>query len=169
MRTLLLMRHAKSDWTSSQIPDKDRVLNPRGKQDAPRMAAWLADNDLRPGVALVSGAQRTTETWGLMQPAFGAVKTIYSDALYLAGPEDMLDAINGVEVECDTLILIAHQPGMAALTRMLSRDMSSPELEGAFAHFPTASIAVMRSKADHWHDVAHKSCAFLEFQRPKQL
>ncbi len=169
MRTLLLMRHAKSDWTLGHNTDKERSLNLRGQRDAPRMAAWLVGQDLLPGVALVSDAQRTVETWGLMKSALGEVDAAFSSALYHAGPEDMLDAINGVQSDAETLILIAHQPGMAALTRMLSGKLARLEYEAAYGHFPTAGIAVLKSEAASWHDVAPKSCEFVGFQRPKDL
>ncbi len=170
MRTLLLMRHAKSDWASGARMDKERPLNARGRKDAPRMAQWLAESGITPDYALVSNAQRTAETWELMQSSFPAAQTQYSNVLYHAGPEDMLDTINSVDSETSTtMLLIAHQPGMAALTRLLTGALKEPHLDAAFGHFSTAAIAVLQSPAQSWHDVAHGSCELVAYQKPKAL
>jgi phosphohistidine phosphatase len=80
MRRLMLMRHAKSDWSVGGQRDHDRALAARGREAAPLIAAYMARHGLRPDRVLVSTARRARETWDLVAPAFGKGFDVSFDA-----------------------------------------------------------------------------------------
>jgi phosphohistidine phosphatase len=94
MRTLMLMRHAKSSWDQPGLADLDRPLAPRGRRAAPLIARHLHDQGLVPDLVLCSPARRVQETWQLMTPVLGgsvASKTLRS--LYPGTPSRLLEAL----------------------------------------------------------------------------
>jgi phosphohistidine phosphatase len=81
-RTLILIRHAKSDWEHPALDDHDRPLNARGQRSAPRIGAWLAAQGLAPDAVLCSTARRTRETWqGIATRLPGAPEPVFSHGL----------------------------------------------------------------------------------------
>ncbi|EMI20588.1 phosphohistidine phosphatase, SixA [Rhodopirellula maiorica SM1] len=130
---LILMRHAKSDWSDGGLSDHDRPLNKRGKRDAPQMAEWLREIDCLPNVVLCSSAVRTRETLERMQSSFGSdVVVSYSESLYLASPETISNVIASDHCDASTVMVLAHNPGMAYLVSQLA---------GQMVDMPTAAIA----------------------------
>src|SRR4051794_16751236 len=94
MKTLILMRHAKSAWDDPHHKDIDRPLSPRGRKVAPRMGEWLAGEGYKPHVVLCSSAQRTRETLDLIRPHLPqSAKIEFAPTLYLAAPREMLTEI----------------------------------------------------------------------------
>jgi phosphohistidine phosphatase len=92
-RTLILIRHAKSDWDDPALSDHDRPLNARGQLSAPRIGAWLAERGVTPDAVLCSTALRTRETWdGIATHLPEAPEPVFSHGLYHAAPIDMLNA-----------------------------------------------------------------------------
>jgi phosphohistidine phosphatase len=169
MRTLLLMRHAKSDWSSDIPNDQDRPLNTRGRRDAPLIGTYLAQNDLTPQIAMISDAERTQETWSLMEPSLPNTDASFYADLYLAEPLKMLSRLQGVSDDIQSVLLLAHQPGMSILTKLLTRGVPDANLTAAYSHFPTAAVAVMQFGCDSWAQLEGSTCEFVNFVRPKNL
>jgi phosphohistidine phosphatase len=118
---LILLRHAKSDWTDEGLLDKDRPLNPRGKRAAPEMARWLEKQNLISDRILCSSAQRTRETLELMQAVWSAHPEVhFIDRLYLASPQTILEEAMGHSGGAQSLLIIGHNPGMEMLATQLS-------------------------------------------------
>jgi phosphohistidine phosphatase len=118
---LILLRHAKSDWTDEGQLDKDRPLNPRGKKAAPEMAHWLEKHNLIPDRILCSTAQRTRETLERMQGVWSANPEIqFIDRLYLASPQTILEEAMRQAADAKSLLIIGHNPGMEMLATQLS-------------------------------------------------
>ena len=161
-RRLVLMRHAKSDWGDNSLSDHDRPLNRRGMADAPLMAQWLADKDLIPDQILCSSAERTRETVELMVPTWSREPSWSSaDSLYLASPDTIVSTIRSVVSGARTLMVVAHNPGMAYLASMLS---------GKGVDMPTAAIAVFQVNHAQWCDFNSETPLELtHFMRPKAL
>jgi len=157
MKTLILMRHAKSDWSRPGQKDKDRKLNDRGRSAATLMGEWLRENGYAPDTALVSSAQRTRETWALMAMPCDAV---FEDALYLAEADDYLAAIRKAP-ECECLLVLGHNPGMETAMGLMS--------DGRRVSAPTAATAVYRIPADDWRDAAFGTASLQAFETPKSL
>jgi hypothetical protein len=107
MKTLLLMRHAKSSWGDPKMPDQDRPLNKRGKRDAPRMGRLIREEGLLPDIILTSTALRARMTAEAIidQSAYQG-ETLYLDELYMAEPEAYLNALHGLAEECDCALVI---------------------------------------------------------------
>ena len=161
-RRLVLMRHAKSDWGDNSLSDHDRPLNRRGMADAPLMARWLAENDLIPDQILCSSAERTRETVELMVQVWpGELSSSAVDSLYLASPDTIVSMIRSGFSGAKTLMVVAHNPGMAYLASMLA---------GKGVDMPTAAIAVFGVSHSEWDDLDSETPLELtHFMRPKAL
>ncbi|GAA3018439.1 SixA phosphatase family protein [Microbacterium dextranolyticum] len=142
MTTLVLVRHAKSDWGDPGLDDHDRPLNTRGMRDAPTLAARLADSGLRPDALLSSTALRARTTAGFFGSALGLDVELDPD-LYGAPASALLAAAAARSV--DGVIVVAHDPGMTVLAERLSG--------GGIGHMPTCAVATFRWSTPDW-DVA---------------
>lgn len=162
MKTLLLMRHAKSSWSDSSLSDHDRPLNNRGKEDAPRMGRALAERDLVPQKILSSTAKRARRTAELVIESlpFDGEFSQHRD-LYHAGVDEYLDALAGLPDHVNCAMLVGHNPGMAEFVDFLT---DQPEM------MTTANVAVIRLPVDSWEDVDFETEGELvEVLRPKEL
>jgi phosphohistidine phosphatase len=170
MKTLILMRHAKSAWDDPHQKDADRPLNDRGRKAAPQMGAWLAGEGYRPDVVLCSTAQRTRETLDLMKASLPAgVRVQYYRALYLAPPREMLNEIGKVPATAETVMLFGHNPGIGNLASLLAGSGDAKALANMHGKFPTAAIAVLGFDVAQWNDLPPGSGKLLAFQRPRDL
>lgn len=161
-RRLILMRHAKSDWSDSTQSDHARSLNPRGQRDAPRMAQWLLDTSMTPDSILCSTATRTRETLDLMQGVWeDDVEVAFDDRLYLAGPDTIAGCIAEVGGCSGTLMILSHNPGLSYLASVLAKE--SIEL-------PTAAIAVFECDLDDWREFLDlREARLVQLAKPKEL
>ncbi|WP_153556203.1 SixA phosphatase family protein [Roseimaritima sediminicola] len=159
---LIFMRHAKSDWDAPQAGDHDRPLNRRGRGAADHMADWLEQHGYVPQRVLCSSAVRTRETLQRMAARWSQdVDAQYRDELYLAAPERLLNSVCSEGGSADTLMVLAHNPGLEAVVQRLTR---------TYQPFPTAAVAVFEMQLDAWSnldvDGGHR---LLAVQRPKEL
>ena len=162
MKTLLLMRHAKSSWDDPQMADQNRPLNKRGKRDAPRMGRLIREEGLLPDIILSSTALRARMTAEAIidQSAYQG-ETIYLDELYMAEPEAYLNAIRGLPEECESALLIGHNPGMETLVEKLS---------GKPRAIPTATLAYFALPIQLWQDLNEETKGKIVYLwRPREL
>ena len=131
MFDLMLMRHAKSDWFT-RTADIDRPLSNRGRQDAIRMGLYLKQKKLKPDLIVVSAAQRTRETADLLLDnlALAKNKIVFDKDLYLADRQTLCDIIKLYAVESQSLMILAHNPGMDELVSYLARSPASLSASG---------------------------------------
>ena len=170
MKTLILMRHAKSSWADPGIDDRDRPLNKRGRSAAPVMARWLEMRGLRPGRVLCSSSRRTRETAALMRETVPWLpEPEVSGALYHAGPGTLLEHLRRLPGGCDSVLVIGHEPGLGALLRMLGGRTAAPECRRAYGHFPTAAMAVLEADIGDWRDLGADRVEFVAFAVPREL
>lgn len=133
MKTLLLLRHAKSSWDDPALDDHDRPLSKRGRRDAPRMGRLLRDEKIVPDVILSSTAERARETAAAVAEASGfSGESRLLRALYLAGPAEILAALRAVRGDARSAMVVGHNPGIEELLS---------DLTGAETHLPTAALA----------------------------
>ena len=144
MRRLILFRHAKAEPRAAGEDDFDRPLAPRGREDAALVARAMAADGLAPDLALVSPARRTTETWISARDAFPPARTALVPDLYDAAPEAIRAAIDAAADDCDTMIVVGHNPGAheVAVELLIDASASAAEIERVAARFPTATAAV---------------------------
>ena len=145
MKTLLLMRHAKSSWKHPDNPDHDRPLNKRGKKDAPLMGHLIKDKELVPQCILCSTAKRATETSEIVIKSSGFEgKVDYLDSLYMAEPNVYLESLQTLPDEIERVMVIGHNPGLEGLLQIIS---------GRVESLPTSSIAHIILPVNQWKDL----------------
>lgn len=142
MTTLILVRHAKSDWGTAALDDHARPLNERGMRDAPAMAERLASTDVAVERILASTALRARTTAAAFGAALGLEPDL-RDELYGASARVLLDAASGSGAR--SVLVVAHDPGMTVLAERLSN--------GGIGGMPTCAVATFMWRTDDW-DVA---------------
>ncbi|MFG0287800.1 MAG: SixA phosphatase family protein [Rhodopirellula sp. JB044] len=171
---LLLMRHAKSDWSGENVADHDRPLNPRGRRDGPAMARWFADFGHVPDCILCSSAKRTEQTAALMESYWRHLgvptpAVIIRPELYLARAETIFDCISKVGTNTDekgvnfprTVMVLGHNPGISHAASWLA--------ESAIG-LPTAAVAVYQCDLPDWSNfMDHAAATLIEMMKPKAL
>ncbi len=169
MKTLYLLRHAKSDWGDSSLKDFDRPLDDRGWSAAKAMGREMRERDMAPDLVLVSPAARTKETLARAEEGFGEkFKAMEDRAIYLAETETLVDLIRGAPSSAARLLIVGHNPGMHELVIALSNGPA--ELREEAAHkFPTAALAEISFDVDDWKDVAPGSGRLRSFLKPRDL
>ena len=162
MKTLLLMRHAKSSWKDADIKDRKRPLSKRGKRNAPQMGELLKEKELLPQLILASSAVRARQTAELLAEASGYQGDIrYLDDLYMAEADEYLDELKKLPDNLERVMLIGHNPGLESLLPMLT---------GRVESLPTAAIAHLTLPISNWKELSKKTKAELvELWRPKEL
>jgi phosphohistidine phosphatase len=163
--TLILTRHAKSDWGTPGRPDFDRPLNDRGRRSAKALGEWLAANGPRPAEVILSGARRTVETWAGMSTAFDPAPPVrVEQRLYDAPAETMLEVLRACSA--DPVLLIGHNPGIGEFaSRLAIAEPAHPR----FADYPTGATTVFRFFRGAWADVAWGQGEVVDFMTPRQL
>ena len=161
MKTLVLVRHAKSSWKDASLADRDRSLNKRGKRDAPRMGRRLADLVGTPDLIVSSPATRAMETARIIAEEVGyPVDGIREDErIYEAGPAGILDVVRGLEDEMDRVVLFGHNPGLTDLVN----ELTEPTVDNV----PTCGVVELRLAAERWADVSRTTVRRAAFVTPK--
>jgi phosphohistidine phosphatase len=161
MRTLFVLRHAKSSWDHPGLTDVERPLNERGRKDAPRMGRLMRERALRPDVILCSPAERTRQTVALFAAAaLLDAEPRFDERIYDASAARLIDVVSGVEREAEGVLLIGHNPGVEELIETLT---------GSRERMTTAALARVALDIDTWDDVS-PGCGRLEWVvRPKEL
>ena len=165
--TLLLLRHAKSSWDEPDLEDRERPLAPRGRRDAAALGARLARRGPAPGLVLCSPSQRTRETLALLDlPRKTPVR--FEAALYLASAETLLRRLRRLPSRARSVLVIAHDPGLDHLARLLVGAGRPKALERLARGFVTGALAELRIPSG-WRELEAGS-AFLErFTRPRDF
>lgn len=170
MKKVILLRHAKSSWEDADTPDHDRPLNERGRRAAPVIGAWLAKRGHRPDLVLASTATRSRETCRRLREGLTDMpEPVLEDGLYHATPEAMLGRLQRVDDAAETVMIVGHNPGLAALIRKLSGGRAQGGRARALEHFPTAAAAVLEFDADHWSELDYDAGQLSDFATPREL
>jgi phosphohistidine phosphatase len=166
MKRLILVRHAKSSWSNANMQDKERPLNDRGREAAPKIGKWLAGKGYQPDQVIASAATRCQETWAALADQLQPVSDVrFEDYLYLATPDEMLDVLKTATGE--VVLLVGHMPGIGDLARELRRD--PPPLHSIFSKYPTAGTTVMDFRIDDWAHLQVGTGIFQDFITPGDL
>lgn len=168
MRTLYLLRHAKSSWDHPALSDIERPLTPRGQRAAKQVADHLVRLGIEPELVLCSTAVRTRATLELVRPALGDNSAVtLEDGLYAASSGELLDRIRRVPDAIASVMLIAHNPGLQQLALALAS--SGEELPRLESKFPTAALATLSIPETSWSRLARGHAFLTAFVVPKQL
>ena len=170
MRTLLLLRHAKSAWPDG-VADHDRPLAPRGRQAAPLIGARLSAQGPKPDLVLVSSARRTQETFALIDAALAGVDHRIEGGIYNASPHQLLELVREAPAEVPTLMLVGHNPGMAEFSVLLTAEGAgnAEALQRLKTNFPTAGLAILTFESDDWAEIGPRTGRLVDFITPRLL
>ena len=170
MKTLYLLRHAKSSWDDPTLSDHDRPLAPRGRNAAPRMAVWLRTQARRPDLVICSTAARARETWELVARELQPVPEVdVRRSVYDAGPEQLIAVARGAPANVGTLMLVGHNPAMEEAAALLARDGDARALATMQSKYPTAAVAELTFEVDSWQEIGRDTGHLARFVRPKDL
>ena len=169
VRTLHLMRHAKSSWDDTTIPDHDRPLAPRGARAARRIAAHLPSAGIRPALVLCSSARRTLQTLEALRPAFGETAEVSIESeLYGADASEILERLRTIDPEIPEVLVIAHNPGLQDLAIELASEGDAALLEQLRAKFPTGALATFDFQVS-WAELGPGHAHLTHLVTPKQI
>jgi phosphohistidine phosphatase len=160
MKTLFLIRHAKSSWDDTALPDKDRPLNDRGKRDAPKMGKRLAKREVKPDLILSSPARRALTTAEIIAKKleYKLRDIVVDDQLYAGAVHDLLNVIHKLGDKLESVILFGHNPELTELARGLSSEIT---------HMPTCAVAEFTFNAKSWSQIGKAKLAKVAFDYPK--
>ena len=146
VKTLLILRHAKSSWKFPDLDDHDRPLNKRGKRDAPKIGNLLKEKDLVPDLIISSTAVRAERTAKMVAKASKYKGDVaLTNSLYAAGPDAYIDVLRNLQNKYNRVLVIGHNPGLEELVKMLS---------GEEHHIMrTCALAHVRLDIQSWSDI----------------
>lgn len=158
MRTLLILRHAKSDW-SVDVDDFDRPLKKRGRHSADQVGLWLVEQQITPDYIISSPAKRTMQTIKRVakQGGFEPISIHTNEKVYLADLTDLLETLAEVPDQAQTVVLVGHNPGMDQLLEYLAGPVSDRTWDGKLMTTAALARLIMPEKWDH----LRKNCAEL--------
>ena len=161
MKTLFLVRHAKSSRDDPSLPDRDRPLDDRGRQDAPKMGKRLAKRDVKPDLLVSSPALRALTTAQLIAEEIGYKRKdiVVDDRLYASSPDGLLAVIRALDKKLDRVMLVGHNPEFTALAHRLSSEIID---------MPTSAVAEFSFDTKAWADVGEVEPAKSMLDYPKK-
>jgi phosphohistidine phosphatase len=162
MKTLLILRHAKSSWKDDMLADHDRPLNRRGKEDAPRMGALLAEEGLIPDVILSSTAKRARSTADTVAESSGYDgEIVYTRDLYHADPESYLYVLRAQPASHESVMVVGHNPGLEELVDVLT---------GESQRLPTCALVQVSLPLEGWEALTDETEGTLvNIWRPREI
>jgi len=161
MKTLFLVRHAKSSRDDPSLPDRDRPLDDRGMQDAPKMGKRLAKRDVKPDLLLSSPALRALTTAHLIAEEVGYKRKdiVVDDRLYASSADDLLAVIRALDNKLNRVMLFGHNPEFSDLAHRLSSEIIG---------MPTSAVVEFNFDTKAWSEVGEVKPAKVVFDYPKK-
>ncbi len=163
MKTIYLVRHAKSSWDFPDLDDFLRPLSERGKLDAPRMGKFLQDQQVHPDLVLSSPAERAFKTAKRVIATLGIDKReiVTDKAIYHAWPDRLLKVITELDDLHASVMLFGHNPGLTELANLLT--------SGSIDNIPTTGVVGISFDVGYWRDIGYGAGKQLFFHFPKGL
>jgi phosphohistidine phosphatase len=159
MKTLFILRHAKSAWDNSDLSDFERPLNSRGLDAARFIGGLIYERNLHPQIIISSSAKRAKQTAVLVKEIAEIAQPItFDERIYEASPLALFSLINEFDNKYESVMLVGHNPGLESLVRILTRENQT---------LPTAALVKINLGIEHWSNL-ETDCGTLEFViRPK--
>lgn len=163
MKTLFLVRHAKSSWKDPTLADRERPLNKRGKRDAPRMGKRLAARNVLPETLISSPAVRARKTANKIASQIGYPKDRIrvEEGMYQGGTTGMLNVIRSIDDQAPSAMVFGHNPATTDLANYLAH--------ANIDNVPTCGIVEMRFETESWSDVVSGGGELVDFDYPKRV
>ncbi|WP_300536709.1 histidine phosphatase family protein [Sphingosinicella sp.] len=170
MKTIFLLRHAKSSWDDPVERDFDRPLNTRGRRAAETIGRYLREQNLAFDSVVASPAVRVIETLdGVESGAGRRLGATFDKRVYMASAPTLLDIVHETDAEAETLLLVGHNPGLEDLIFLLTPAGSGELRREVDIKYPTATLAEMRFDVDRWEDIDEAGGELVRFIRPRDL
>lgn len=170
MKSILLLRHAKSDWSNPSLSDFDRPLNKRGQKDAPRMGLVLDNFQAMPDLVISSPSIRTRQTVELavLESGYNGeirwIDTIYGGSFY-----DIMAALHDIPESITRPLIVGHNPGVEETVSLLLSSQEQNPTTHARVRIPTAGLVYLDAHIDTWRDLKPGCCVLRWFLIPKLL
>lgn len=171
MKTLTLLRHAKSSWEDPVARDFDRPLNAKGQRAAVTVGRHMRSEAMRFDHVVASPAVRIVETVEQLEQGYGSeLAPAWDRRIYLASASSLLDVIHELPAGAESALLIGHNPGLEDLILTLIPDRAGNALRDSVEEkFPTAALAVMTFDVGDWHAIRADGGTLVRFTRPRDL
>ena len=162
MKHLLLLRHAKSDWDESGLPDIERLLAPRGERDALRIGEALYTNEPLPDLILSSTALRARQTIAavIQSAPHSSIEPRFLPSIYAASSTELMEVVRELRAACKCALLVGHNPGFEELLARLT---------GKSEPMPTAALAYIALDIPRWEEVTDGKGQLARFLTPRSL
>ena len=161
MKTLLLLRHAKSSWKDDEARDFDRPLNQRGLKAAPAIGRLIRKRKLQPDLVVGSPAERARQTTQLVIEAAGLKTELrYDERIYEASVARLMGVVSELDDEAGMVMLVGHNPGFEELLEVLT---------GEAHKMPTAALACIELNIEKWNKVRADAGRLEWLVKPKEL
>ncbi len=162
MKTVFLIRHAKSSWSDSSLSDHDRPLNKRGFRDAPFMAKLLAGKENKPDAIISSTANRAKTTAGYFAEAFGipVEEIVLTPEIYEAYTRDVLEIIQHLDNKLNVVLFFGHNPTFTSIANIFSQTY--------IPNLPTCGIVKIQAAINTWSEFNDTTAKQTAFYYPKQ-
>ena len=160
MKTLFVLRHAKSSWNVIDLSDFERPLNERGFKTAPLMGDVMRKNNFQPELILSSPAKRAEQTATLVKRSAeigGEIR--FDERIYEASPARLLEVIGEQNGQCDSILLVGHNPGLEGLIKFLTNELQP---------MPTAALAVIDLEIESWNEINSSKGKLRKLIKPKE-
>jgi phosphohistidine phosphatase len=169
MKTLYLLRHAKSSWDAKGLDDIERELADRGRKAAAKIGAYMLKHEMLPDVILCSPATRASQTCAIVAQALGIEDRVRVEpSLYPGSAESIIDALRALRDDTGSALVIGHNPSMEDAATALGGDGKKKALKRIAKKYPTAGLAVI-AFLDDWERVAAGAGYLRAFIRPRDL
>jgi phosphohistidine phosphatase len=162
MKTLYIVRHAKSSWDYPELDDRDRPLNKRGKRNAPEMGKRLAEQRIKPELLITSPAKRARATAKTMAREMGIPpdEIVRTEHLYHGSIRTILDVISSTNDQVQEMMIFGHNPGFTDLANHLTG--------GDIYNIPTCGIVAIEFDMESWREIETTKGTLLFFDYPKK-
>ena len=162
MKSLTLLRHAKSSWTETGLSDHDRPLNERGKRDAPTMASRIQESGIRPSLILSSTALRawTTAKVVAQQISYPIEFLQREERLYHAGIQKIIEVLNDQDAGFNNIMIVGHNPGFTELANLL--------VPGLTHNIPTCGLVSVQFDSEDWNLESIDPAELVVYDYPKK-
>ena len=161
MKTLFVLRHAKSSWENADLSDFERPLNKRGLEAAPLIGKVIKENGFQPEIILSSPARRAKQTAEIINEKAGINREIkYEERIYEASPARLLEVVSEQSDEAESVMIVGHNPGLEGLVRFLT---------GQIEPMPTAALAVIDLEITKWSEIDSSNGTLRTLIRPKEI
>jgi phosphohistidine phosphatase len=170
MKTLTLLRHAKSTWDDPVARDFDRPLNRRGRRAAQTVGREMRAQGIAFDRVIASPAVRVMETLEGIADGYGnGLDPCFDKRVYLASPATLLEVVHEVADDASALLLVGHNPGLESLALLLTREDGGALRAQIAVKYPTATLAQISLPVEHWRDVAEGTGTIARFIRPRDI